>query len=166
MKRIPKAALEGSGKVPSRKVPVTQEAIDNALRRNAHFCIIAQALKLIGARQIQVSQEGARFTLGNVRYYYPLPAPSAAKLIGWDNGEDGEPFVVPFEGRHGFMAPAKLILVRNVGKPLKKYTKHKTPSPKRCVRTARRVTGGTVLEVAIKNDPNTTARVVKTKRAA
>lgn len=87
---------------------VTQPIIDESVAKDSKHCMIAQALRYIGASATHVTSENASFNFGGFRYTYPLPATAAAKLIKFDEDKTKvKPFAVRLSANVGFVRPIK-----------------------------------------------------------
>lgn len=74
------------------KIKVTKHHVSEAIRKNSHHCMIAEAIKeqVEGAQQIMVDLQSIRWTdarLG-VRYFYFTPPQAQQALLKFDKGEE------------------------------------------------------------------------------
>ena len=120
--------------VRSFTINVTQEAIDQAVLKDSRHCMIAEAIRLRGASSVNVTAEGASFNFEGTRYYYPMPAAVAAKLIRFDEGKKVSPFSVVLNGNTGMIRPVakKAHLSSDTPRPRRKRGPNKVKkSPRR-----------------------------------
>lgn len=82
-------------RVPSIKLTLTSEIIENAVPRDSGHCMWADAVKAAvpGARSVAVDLQTVRFTDPEkpLRYIYLTPRAAQASLVGWDDGTKPEP---------------------------------------------------------------------------
>ena len=130
--------------IRSFTIHVTKEAIDQAVQKDSRHCMIAEAIRLRGASSVHVTAEGARFNYEGTRYFYPLPAAVAEKLIRFDKGQKIDPFDIVLNGNTGMVRPV-------IKKP---HLGSSTPRPQRAKRgpmkvkkSPRRYNGLAMIEV-------------------
>lgn len=89
-------------KIPAYALNVKTDIIARAVKRHSAKCMYAQTVRLQipGASTVSVTMEMVRFTLGDTRYAYPLPAKNAALLLLFDDG--GEVVEHPLRLQDGF----------------------------------------------------------------
>lgn len=123
-------------KVPSRTVHVTQEIINLATPENSARCVLAQALRHIGATSTRVTADNVSFNKDNKRYTYSLPAKAAVELVRFDEGKSIKPFKFTLHGNCGtVMDVVKKAPYGPYKKKAKtKRAKRKSKSPRFCVR--------------------------------
>lgn len=91
------------------KISVTQEMIDEGVAKISSTCMIAQALRHIGARSVHVTAESVSFNIGDMRHTAPLPPLAAAQLMLFDGTkkqrDSVQPFTFNLHGRTIFQRP-------------------------------------------------------------
>src|SRR5436853_557361 len=95
------------------KIQITQDNIDNAVKRNSHRCMIADAIQkeIDWAKYIMVDLQSIRFSDmdNNVRYFYLTPPKAQKELLNFDQGVKVKPFT--------------LTLVRAIKRPMRRTHK-------------------------------------------
>lgn len=78
----------------SKKIDVTQETIDKALRGNSSRCVVADAIHqaMPQASRISVDLRTIAVTIGDKRYHYITPERVAAYIVAFDAGDTIHPF--------------------------------------------------------------------------
>lgn len=82
---------------------ITKEIIKESVESDSSHCMIAQALRHIGAYSTNVTAEKAVFNLDGYRYIYPLPPKAVVQLIKFDQDKEQiRPFKFMLDGRYAF----------------------------------------------------------------
>lgn len=80
------------------KIQVSKQDIENAVRRNSHHCMIADAIKrqVPNAKYIMVDVQSTRFTdlKAGKRYCYFTPPIAQSALLAFDQGKPVKPFAL------------------------------------------------------------------------
>jgi hypothetical protein len=87
--------IRGRGvKVPHTEVAVTQEDIDQALRKDSSRCVVATAIARVfpKASRIVVDVHSIKFTDGPRRYTYLTPPKVMDYIVAFDAGDQLHPF--------------------------------------------------------------------------
>ena len=100
--------LESTPQLPKRaprgKVDVTQQHIDEGIRRNSSYCAIAEAIKLAfpQASKVSVDLQTIRWSdrAKGLRYQYLTPPVSQKYLLTFDDGIKCRPFSFNLRGAH------------------------------------------------------------------
>lgn len=89
---------------PRLDIPITQDVIDSAQRRDSSHCMIADAIQAAvpNARFISVDLATIRFSdlVAGKRYIYLTPRPAQEALLDFDQGKKSEPFAIRLQGAH------------------------------------------------------------------
>jgi hypothetical protein len=97
-----------SRKAPRVSVTITQELIDDAIKRDSSHCKIAEAIKAAypGASRISVDLQCIRFSdlAKGERYTYLTPRVAQVGLVNWDQGTKPDPY--EFQLRNGQVTAA------------------------------------------------------------
>ena len=78
------------------RVRIRKEHVDQAIRKNAHHCMIAEAIReeVPNATAVIVDLQSIRWSdaASGVRYFYFTPPQAQQALLRFDEGEAVEPF--------------------------------------------------------------------------
>jgi hypothetical protein len=90
---------------PKRRwqVTITREMHDIAKRGDSRACLVRQGVfaSIPGIKRLEVTLQWVRFTLGDLRYEYPLTASAAYLLASFESGDDVRPLLpLTFSLRH------------------------------------------------------------------
>lgn len=74
--------------IPVFKIKITNDALNRAIRKNSHACVIADAIKekFPDATRISVNRYETKFTRGDIRYSYLTPGTGVRVLTDFDYG--------------------------------------------------------------------------------
>lgn len=100
------------------RIQITQDNINNAIKKNSHRCMIADAIQkeIDWAKYIMVDLQSIRFSdiNNNIRYFYLTPPKAQKELLNFDQGKKVKPFI--------------LNLTKAIERPMRKM---RTLNPKR-----------------------------------
>lgn len=120
-----KRAIDRSVKVPTLHVAITQANIDDACRRNANKCMIANAIQAayphLRRIVVTINEIGVTDPKAGYRYRYMQPAKNTRALINYDLGKKIRPYEFTVTGAQAVPA-SPLARTRTV--------KHRKASPK------------------------------------
>lgn len=72
------------GRPKTLGLDITQEVIDRSVPKSATCCVLAEAIKDVGGRNVNVTAERAAFTFNGLRYNYTIPAREVPQIIDFD----------------------------------------------------------------------------------